>query len=168
MCKIKLTFCCPLKKLTKNCVFSVNDKLVKQVEGCPMGGAISVIVSGIHMKRMEKDCVGPLNPILYKLYIDDSITKWKKNATNDELFASMNYHHKNIKLIIETNPTRFRDTAFNVNPNGSVITKEFQKPGNFPAFWNSEIPKKYERNNINGDLHWAFKIASDLMQKFLS
>ena len=65
MCKIKLTFCCPLKKLTKGCVFSVNDKLVKQVEGCPMGGAISVIVSGIHMKRMEKDCVGPLNPILY-------------------------------------------------------------------------------------------------------
>ena len=45
----------------------------------------------------------------------------------------MNSHHKNVKLTIETNPTRFRDTAFNVYPNGSVTTKEFQKPGNFPA-----------------------------------
>ena len=44
----------------------------------------------------------------------------------------MNSHHKNVKLTIETNPTRFRDTAFNVYPNSSV-TKEFQKPGNFPA-----------------------------------
>ena len=53
----------------------MNDKLVKQVEGCPMGGAISVIMSGIHMKRMEKDCVAPLNPEFYKRYVDDTITK---------------------------------------------------------------------------------------------
>ena len=73
----------------------------------------------------------------------------------------MNSHHKNIKLTVETNPTRFLDTAFNVNPDGSVTTKVFKKPGKFPAFWNSQIPKKYKRNNINGDLHRAFKIASD-------
>ena len=98
---------------------------------------------------------------MYKHYIDDTINKWKKNATNDELFASMNYHHENVKLTIETNPTRFRDTALNVYPNRSVTTKEFQKPGKFPAFWNSQTPKRYKRNNINGDLYWAFKIASD-------
>ena len=86
-----------LEKLTKNCVFSVNDKLVKQIEGCPMGGAISVIMSGIHMKRMEKDCVAPLNPTFYQRYVDDTITKRKKNATDDELFANMNSHQKNIK-----------------------------------------------------------------------
>ena len=73
----------------------------------------------------------------------------------------MNSHHKNIKLTVETNPTRFLDTAFNVNPDGSVTTKVFRKPGKFPAFWNSQIPKRYKRNNINGDLHRAFKIASD-------
>ena len=153
MCKSKLIFRRLLEKLTKNCVFSVNDKLVKQVEGCPLGGAISVIMSGIHMKRMEKDCVAPFNPKLYKRYVDDTITKRKKNATNDELFANMNSHHKNIKLTVETNPTRFLDTAFNVNPDGSVTTKVFRKPGKFPTFWNSQIPKRYKRNNINGDLH---------------
>ena len=46
MCKSKLIFRRLLGKLRKNCVFSVNDKLVKQVEGCPMGGAISVTMSG--------------------------------------------------------------------------------------------------------------------------
>ena len=53
----------------------MNDKLVKQIEKCPMGAAISVIMSGIHMKRMEKDCVAPLNPKFYRRYVDDTITK---------------------------------------------------------------------------------------------
>ena len=62
MCKSKLIFHRLLGKLTKNCVFSVNDKLVKQVVGCPMGGAMSAF----HMKRMEKDCIALLNPKLCK------------------------------------------------------------------------------------------------------
>ena len=108
-----------------------------------------------------KDCVAPLNPKLYKRYVDDTITKRKKNTINDELFANMNSHHKNIKLTAEKNPTRFLDTAFNVNPDVSMTTKIFRKLGQFPAFWNSQIPKRYKRNNINGDLHRAFKTASD-------
>ena len=42
-----------------------------------------------------------------------------------------------------------------------ILMVLFQKPGKSPAFWNSEIPKRYKRNDINGDLHRAFKIASD-------
>ena len=139
----------------------VNNTLVKQVKRCPMGGAISVIMSSIHLKRMEKDWVAPLNPKFYRRYVHDTITKRKKNAANDELFANMNSHYKNIKLIVESNPTRFLDTAFNINPDGSVTTKVFQKPGKLPAFWNSQIPKRYKRNTINGELRWALKIASD-------
>ena len=36
MCKSKLIFRRLLEKLTKNCVFSVNNTFVKQMEGCPM------------------------------------------------------------------------------------------------------------------------------------
>ena len=72
----------------------------------------------------------------------------------------MNSHHKNIKLTIESNPTRFLETAFNINPDRPVTTKVFRKPGKFAAFWSSQIPKRYKRNNINGDLHRALKIAS--------
>ena len=75
-------------------------------------GAISVIMPGIQMKRMKKDCVAPLNPQFYRLYFHDTITKRKKNATNDELFANMNSYHKNIKLTVESNPTRLLDTVF--------------------------------------------------------
>ena len=66
MCKSKLIFCRLLEILTQNCIFSVNNKLVKQVDGCPMDGAISVIMSGIHMNRLEKECVMPLKSKFYK------------------------------------------------------------------------------------------------------
>ena len=94
-------------------------------------------MSDIHINRLEKGCVAPLNLKLYKHYVDDTIIKRKKNATNDELFANMNSHHQNTKLTIETNPTRFLVTVFNVNPGSSVTTKVFQKHRKFPAFWNS-------------------------------
>ena len=137
------------------------DELVTQIEGCPMGGAISVVMSGIHMKSMEKDRVAPLNPKFYRRYVDNTVTKRKENTGDDELFPNLNSHHKNMKLTIESNPTRFLDTAFNVNPDGSVTTKVFQKPEKFPAFWSSQIRKMYKWNNINDDLHRAFKIFSD-------
>ena len=41
------------------------------------------------------------------------------------------------------------------------MTKVFRKPGKLPTFWTSQIPKRYKRNNIRGDLHGAFKVASD-------
>ena len=68
MCKSKLIVCCLPEKLTQNCVFSVNNKLVKQVDGCLMGRAILVIMSGIHTNRLEKECVMPLKPKFYEWY----------------------------------------------------------------------------------------------------
>ena len=61
----------------------------------------------------------------------------------------MNSHHKNIKLTIEINPTRFLGTAFNVNLDIFTATKYFKNL------------ERYKRNIINGDLHQAFEIASD-------
>ena len=134
MCKSKLIFCRLLEKLTQNHVFSVNNKLVKQVDGCPMDGAISVIMSSIHMNRLEKVCVMPLKPAFYKRYVDDTITKRKKNTDFDELFQNMNSHHPNIELTVETNPTRFLDKTFSKNLDGSVTTNVFHNPENFQHF----------------------------------
>ena len=36
-----------LKKLTQECVFTINNRLIKQVDGCPMGGPICVVFSDI-------------------------------------------------------------------------------------------------------------------------
>ena len=32
-----------LLKLTKECIFSVNSRLIKKIDGCPMGGPVSVV-----------------------------------------------------------------------------------------------------------------------------
>ena len=53
-----------------------------------MGGAVSVIMSCIHMKRIEKDCIASLNQKLCKRYVDNTITKINKNAAMDDFFFS--------------------------------------------------------------------------------
>ena len=50
-------------KLTKDCVFYVNSRLIKQIDGCPMGGPVSVVFSDIFMCKMEEDEVVPAKPI---------------------------------------------------------------------------------------------------------
>ena len=82
-----------------------------------------------------------------------------KNATNNELLTNINSYHKNIKITVESNKTRFLDTTVNINPDGSVTAKLFRKLGKFPAFWNSQIPKRYKSKNINGELHRALRNA---------
>ena len=74
-----------LMKLTKELVFSVNDRLIKQIDGCPMGGPISVIFPDIYMCKMEEDVVKPLKPIFYKRYVDDMHGKRNRNEA-DNLF----------------------------------------------------------------------------------
>ena len=113
------------------------------------------------MNSLEKERVMPLKPKFCKRYVDNTITKKKKNTDIDELFQNMNSHNPNIKLTVETNPTRFLDTAFSKNLDGSVTTKVFCKPGKLPTFWDSQIQKGYKHNNIQGELHCAFKIASE-------
>ena len=76
------------------------------------------------MKRMEKHCAASYNT-----------RKTKKNTTKDELFENMNSHHRNIKLTVETNPIRFLDTIFNVNPDGSVTTKVFHRTWRIYSLW---------------------------------
>ena len=60
-----------LYKLTTEVSFQFNYKLFKQINGCTMGGPLSVTLSDIHMIRMETDVVVPIRPIFYKRYIDD-------------------------------------------------------------------------------------------------
>ena len=39
--------------------FSVNSRLIKQTDGCPVGGPVSVASSDIYMSKMEEDVVVP-------------------------------------------------------------------------------------------------------------
>ena len=96
--------------MCKGCTFLANGRLIRQVDGCPMGGPISVVLSNIFCVKMEFNVVKPLKPKLYKRYIDDIFSKWIKNQP-DELFEKLNNYHPNIKLTIEVNPSKFLDNV---------------------------------------------------------
>ena len=82
-----------LNKLTTECVFSANNRLIKKIDGCPMGGPISAVLSDIFICKMEEDTVATSKPLFYKRYVDDTYVRRKKNET-DELYL----YHQNIKL----------------------------------------------------------------------
>ena len=84
-----------MKKLTKESVFSANNRLIKQFEGCLMGGPMSVVFSDIYMWKMEEDVVKPLKPILKRHYVDDACAKRKRKEA-DTLFDALNSYHPNI------------------------------------------------------------------------
>ena len=44
---------------------------LKQVDGCTMGGPLSVTFSDIYMVKMENDVVIPSKPIFYRRFVDD-------------------------------------------------------------------------------------------------
>ena len=49
-----------LLKLTKVCAFSVNARLIKQIDGCPMGGPTCVAFSDTYVSKIEENIVAPM------------------------------------------------------------------------------------------------------------
>ena len=73
----KLIFKKLLLKLTEVYIFSKN-RLIKQIDGCPMEGLIFVVCSDIYISKMEEDIVAPTKPLFYKRYVDDTYILSKK------------------------------------------------------------------------------------------
>ena len=124
-----------------------------------MGGPLSVIMANIFMTMLEKDVVLPISPQFYKRYVDDIISRRKKNEPDMLLEKMMNYH-KNINFTVEESPSKFLDTELLIN-NGLCETRVFRKPNKLPLHWFSKTPVRYKRNAITGDLHRAKKISSN-------
>ena len=141
------------KKLCKGCTIFADGRLIRQVNGCGMGGLISVAVSNTFCVKMGFNVVKPLKPKFYKRYVDDIYSKRIKNQP----YKSFNYH-LNIKLTIEVSPNKFLDTEIMIKIGTfeiSVVVKESK----IPNHWSSAVPKKYKRNPILGDR--AHKISSN-------
>ena len=155
----KLIFKRLLIKITTECTFLFNNNFYKQIDGCSMGGPISVTLSDIFMIKMENDVVIPTKPIFYFRYVDDIINKRSKNKC-DDLFIKLNSYHSKIKLTIEENPSKFLDTNI-ILKNNNVTTQVHRKIHKLPIPWQSKVPKRYKRNSILSDLYRSKRIASD-------
>ena len=91
--------------------------------------------------------------------MDDVISRRRKN-THDSLFEKLNNYHEKINFIIETNPKKFLDTRLLLE-NDNIKTEVYRKANKFPVHWKSQIPKRYKRNAINGDLYRSWRISSN-------
>ena len=153
-----------LLKLTCENTFMFNDEFFKQIDGCTMGGPLSVILSNIFMTMLELRVVLPMNPSFYKRFVDDVFTRRAKNKP-DLLLEKMRNFHPNINFTVEKSPDKFLDTRLIVKEDGSCETRVYRKPNKLPPHWVSKTPIRYKRNAITGDLHRSQKISSDYQQE---
>ena len=58
-----------LCNVTKNTVFTFNNRLYRQIDGCGMGNPLSPVLANIFMAKLEEDVVRPYNPPFYDRYI---------------------------------------------------------------------------------------------------
>ena len=152
-----------LLKLTTENTFMLNSNFYKQIQGCTMVGPLSVIFSDIYMTKTEEKVVKPTNQKFYKRFVDDIITKKKKDQP-DLLFENLNKSHPNIKYTIETMPENFLDTKI-IYEDNQIKTKIHRNERKLPAYWTSRIPKRYKQNAINADLNRAARIASTFTEE---
>ena len=124
----KLIFRRLLIKLATECTFKFNSRFLKQVDGCTMGGPLSVTFSDIYMVKMENNVVIPSKPIFYCRFVDDIYC--------NVLFGRLNNYHLNIKLTTEVNPSKFLDTKL-TNINGAYKFNVYQENKKLPSPWTS-------------------------------
>lgn len=162
----KLIFKRLLLKLTTESTFIFNEIFYKQIDGCTMGGPLSVTFSNIFMTKMEKDAFKlPQQQRFYKRFVDDIITK-RSSKEPDTLFEYLNSYHPRIKLTVEVNPVKFLDTKILIR-NQSCKTEVYRKDTKITPHWSSSTPKRFKRNAINGDLTRADRISSNLKKEKL-
>ena len=75
--------------MCKGCTFLADCRLIRQVDGCPIGGSISVVFPDKFCVKMESYVVKPLKPKHYKWYVHDVYSKQIKNKA-DKLSEKFN------------------------------------------------------------------------------
>ena len=164
----KLIFKRLLLKLATECTCTFNHKFYKQVDGCTIGGPLTVPFNDIYMVNMERKIVIPQKPLFYCRYIDHIYSR-RKRFKNGELFEKLNNYHPKIKLTIEVSPTKFLDTSLRLN-NCIYDFKVCRKTTKQPTHWSSKIPNRYKCNTMLEVLNRSNRISSNFSEeiKFIS
>ena len=148
--------------LATECTFKFNNRFLKQVDGCTVEGPLSVTFSDIYMVKMENDVAIPSKPTFYCRFVHDIYSRRKLG--DNVLFGQLNSYHRNSKLTIEVNPSKFLDTKL-TNISGTYKFNVFQKNTKLPSPWTSKTPKRCKQNTINGNLHRSKRISSNFDQE---
>ena len=114
----KLIFRRLLIKPVTECTFRLNSRFLKQVGRCTMGGQLSVTFSDIYMVKIETD------------FVDDIYSRQK--LRDNALFDRLKSYHRNIKLTIKVNPSKFLDTKL-ANISGTYKFNVYWKNAKLPS-----------------------------------
>ena len=74
---LKLVFRRLLIKPATECTFKFNNRFLKQVDGCTMGGPLPVTFGDTYTAKMENVVVIPSKAIFYHRFVDDIYRRWK-------------------------------------------------------------------------------------------
>ena len=129
-------------KLTAENTFMLNLNFYKKIDGCTMGGPLSVIFFDICITKTKEEVAKPTNPSFHKRFVDNIISK-KKNDQADLLLENLNSHHPNINYTTGTIPQKFLDTKI-IYKDNQIETKVQRNERKLPVHWTSKIAKRYK------------------------
>jgi len=120
--------------VTKDSVFTFDNRLYTQIDGVAMGSPIGPSYANAflcyHERKWLQDCPLEFKPLFYKRYIDDTFLVFK-HPSHIQLFLSyLNDQHRNIKFTCEIekeNQLSFLDTLI-TKENGRLYTTVYRKP----------------------------------------
>ena len=162
-----------VKLCCKNTVFSFNHKFYEQIEGCPMGSPLSVILANLIMEFIEVDLMNlfPATPAFYKRYVDDTCGIWQHSMDDfNAFFNGMNELLPSIKFTVEwegINPTSgypclaFLDVMIHRTSNGPKYAV-YRKPTHTHSYINyfSAHAPSQKRGSVFGQALRAFRVCS--------
>ena len=157
--------------LTKN-FFQFADCMYHQVQGTAMGTKMAPSYANLFMAELEEKLLkySPIDPILWKRYIDDILCIWPGSQQSLGAFIEhLNKAHPTIKFTCESSPhsVDFLDiTIFKGNryrSTGILDFKPFFKPTNKFQYleYSSAHPRNTFKSLIKGELTRLLRACSD-------
>ena len=132
VCKITTEKIIKLLEFTlTNCIFCINTKFYKQLQGAAISSPVSPVIANIYMEYFESLAI-PSSPMLIKWwfrYVDDVYSATRKDQVN-QLQEHLNSIDPHIKFTIElpgTDGLPFLDTLTQPTPN-SIESTVHRKP----------------------------------------
>ena len=153
---------------TKDCYFTFNDEIYRQVDGVAMGSPLGPTLANIfmcyHEKRWLENCPPQFKPIIYRRYVDDTFLIFRRPQDADLFLEYLNAQHTSIKFTSDKEQNKqlhFLDINITRLEN-NFKTSVYRKPtytGLYTLF-TSYIPQGVKKHIFTNLLSRAFTICS--------
>ena len=158
-----------LDVVLKNSVFSYKDKFYTQVNGLPMGNAVSGILAILFMDTLERQTLTNLTNVgLYKRYVDDTLILTRNKQEAEAIHAALNQAHRAINFEIELptpeNAISLLDFTVQVEENGTTTHDFYQKKAKAKLLphYRSALPTNAKRNILVNEINRRKERCSSL------